>query len=204
MSNLLYFPETYLKNKKKWRPLSHWLLCCHPKTQPPRWAPPPLMAHVAAWVQTCPIFFSHKFSILSLFEDVLDCALSPWPFKHCNRTFSRHPFHLKNTKEEEGIVGWGQSETTISEEGESCEKWRRGEVEVFLTLNELRCGWTRQRCKFLASARECWLLTSRLRELCIIWDLISSWNRFICRGVFQKALISLLICFSSLNGAFWR
>lgn len=119
MSNLLYFPETYLKNKKKWRPLSHWLLCCHPKTQPPRWAPPPLMAHVAAWVQTCPIFFSHKFSILSLFEDVLDCALSPWPFKHCNRTFSRHPFHLKNTKEEEGIVGWGQSETTISEEGES-------------------------------------------------------------------------------------
>lgn len=53
---VLMFSEKYIYKHMKCRSLSHWLLCCHPATQLPCWAPHLLMALVTAWVQTFPIF----------------------------------------------------------------------------------------------------------------------------------------------------
>lgn len=101
------FSQKYICKHMKCRSLSHWLLCCHPETQLPCWAPHLLMALVTAWVQTFPIFFVINVSSLIC-------------------------FHLKNTDREKDIVCWGQSETKINRGGESWGRWRGGEVEFFL------------------------------------------------------------------------
>ena len=136
------------------------------------------MAHVAAWVQTFPrflfffflffFFWSHKISILRLFEDVLNWGLSPWSLKHDIMGHFTISSNLKSTEEEKNIVGWGRSETKINRG----ERWGGGEVEFFLTFNEPRCGYICLQWKFRASTKGS--LQSWLQELCIIWDLISS------------------------------
>lgn len=97
---IAYVFQKYICKYTKWRPLSHWLLCCHPETQPPCWALHLLMALVAAWVQTFPIFSLINFSS-SMCLKILNGALSPWPLKHCRGTFS-YQLSLKEHGSREG------------------------------------------------------------------------------------------------------
>lgn len=103
---IAYVFQKYICKYTKWRPLSHWLLCCHPETQPPCWALHLLMALVAAWVQTFPIFSLINFSSSRYLTGL--CPLGPLNIVAAHFPIS---FHLKNTDQDKDIVCWGQSET---------------------------------------------------------------------------------------------